>query len=234
MEERRPEKNGWVATGLCWFASGAVLSSLTLLFVRDVSVPDVTAHMYWYLGRSAGLAAFWLLFASVALGIAVSSRIFDGMVHRGWVYETHKFLSIFVLLAMIFHVAIMLPDPWAKFTLADMLVPFESDYRPSAVALGIVTLYGSAIVTVSFYLKGLIGQKGWRILHYMTFALFVGALLHGMLAGTDSKVPAVQVSYLASGALMLFLVIFRMLVTRSAAGNRRTANAEPAAATLRG
>jgi predicted ferric reductase len=221
MDGAKTQTGDGIVTAIACIVIGAALAVATTLLLRNVAVPDVTAHMYWYLGRSAGLVAFWLLFLSVALGIAVSSRIFDGMVHMGWVYETHKFLSIFVLCTMVFHVAILLPDPWAKFTLADMLVPFESNYRPTAVALGIITLYGSIIITASFYLKGLIGQKGWRNLHYATFALFVGALLHGLLAGTDSKTPAVQVSYLASGALVLFLVFFRMLVTRRAGATRR-------------
>jgi predicted ferric reductase len=229
MEGTSARTTGGILSGIACLTIGAALASGTILVAREVSLPDITTHMYWYLGRSAGLVAFWLLFLSVALGIAVSSRIFDGMVHRGWVYETHKFLSIFVVLAMVFHVAILLPDPWAKFTLADMLVPFESHYRPTAVALGIVTLYGSIIITASFYLKGLIGQKGWRNLHYATFALFVGALLHGLLAGTDSKTPAVQISYLVSGALVLFLVFFRMLVTRRAGAAARVERAEAAA-----
>jgi predicted ferric reductase len=221
MADSTPSGSERLVTGLSWLVTLGAAAGAAWLFLPDVSLPDVSAHMYWYLGRSAGLIAYWLLFASVALGIAVSSRVFDGMLNRGWVYDIHKFLSIFVLLAMVFHVVILLPDPWAKFTLADMLIPFESHYRPTAVALGIVTLYGSVIVTASFYLKGFIGQKGWRWLHYGTFALFLGALLHGLLAGTDSKSSTVQISYFASGVAVLFLVFFRVLVTRAAGGKPR-------------
>jgi predicted ferric reductase len=207
--------------------AAVAIGAWTFTPVRELSLPDLGDHAYWYLGRSAGLIAFWLLFASVALGIAVSSRFFDGMLNRGWVYEIHKFLSIFVLLAMVFHVFILLPDPWARFTLVQLLVPFQSHYRPTPVAFGIITLYGSIAITASFYLKGIIGQKGWRWLHYGTFALFVGALVHGLLAGTDSKQPAVQVSYLVSGVAILFLLFFRILVTRAAGGKPRPARPEP-------
>ena len=48
--------------------------------------------------------------------------------------------------------------------------------------------YGSLIVTGSFYLKRFIGgQKGWRWLHYATFTLFIMALVHGLLSGTDDN-----------------------------------------------
>jgi predicted ferric reductase len=220
------DSNRYVVLASLLVTAGA-LGLAAWMLVPAVSLPDVSAHMYWYLGRSAGLIAYWLLFLSVVLGIAVSSRVFDGLFARGWVYDIHKFLSIFVLLAMVFHVLILLPDPWAKFTLVEMLVPFESHYRPTPVALGTVTLYGSIAVTASFYLKRFIGQKGWRWLHYTTFGLFVMALIHGLLSGTDSERPAVQISYLVSGVLVLFFVFFRILVTRAAGGKPRPAKTQP-------
>lgn len=173
-------------------------------------------HAWWYLGRSSGLTAFWLLFASVAMGLAVGSRVFDGMLARPWVFEVHKFLSIFVLLAMIFHALIMIPDPYAKFTFQQMLVPFQAHSRTNAIALGIVTLYASVFITATFYMKSVIGQNGWRIIHYATFAIFVMALAHGLWAGTDTKKAYVQYAYLAASAAVLFLTFFRILATRSA------------------
>jgi len=206
---------------------GIILSAVTAgaglwVLMGPDTLPDFSVHVYWYLGRSAGFIAYWLLFLSVALGIAVSSRVFDGLLGRPWVFEMHKFLSIFVLLAMLFHVLILLPDPWAKFTPVQMFIPFKSHYRPTAVALGTLCLYGSLIVSASFYLKRFIGgQKGWRWLHYTTFILFLMALAHGLLSGTDTKRQAVQISYLASGVMVLFLVFFRILATRAAGGRPR-------------
>jgi predicted ferric reductase len=198
---------------LAWGAGLAVAFSILPFPPR---LAGLSAHIYWYLGRSAGFVAYWLLFSSVALGLAISSRFFDGLLGRPWVFELHKFLSVFVLIVMAFHALIMLPDPYADFKLRELLVPFQSHYRGTAVALGILVLYGSAIISASFYLKGLLGQKGWRLLHYLSFLLFVGALAHGVWAGTDSGKTIVQVSYLASGTVVLFLTLFRVLATRAA------------------
>ena len=162
------------------------------------------------------------------MGLAVSSRVFDGMLARPWVFELHKFLSVFVLAAMLFHGLIMLPDPYAKFTLREMLVPGQSHYRNVAVAVGICTLYGSALISATFYVKGIVGQKGWRLIHYLTFALFVTAMLHGIFAGTDTKTEPAQISYLASGAGVLFLTFFRILAARSAGKPRAARPALPA------
>jgi len=190
----------------------------------------VSVHMYWYLGRSSGFVAYWLLFAAVAMGLAVSSRVFDGVLGRPWVFEVHKFLSLFVLVIMVFHALIMIPDPYAKFTFGEMLVPLKSHYRSWAVSLGIVTLYGSLIISATFYLKGMIGQNLWRTVHYLTFGLFVTAMAHGLWAGTDTKVGYVQMSYFASGIAVLFLTFFRILAARSVARKTPRAPAAGAAA----
>lgn len=195
--------------------------------VARTTLDEFSSHVWWYLGRSSGFVAFWLLFASVALGLAVSSRIFDGLLGRPWVFELHKFLSIFVLLAMGFHALIMLPDPYARFSLADLLVPFASHYERSAMALGIITVYGSIFVTATFYVKGIIGQRGWRAIHYTTFALFYAALAHGAFIGTDSERVVVQYSYFAAGVVAVFLTLFRILAARSA-GRTRPAGARTA------
>src|SRR3972149_6375833 len=139
----------------------ALGTSSTAVLPQSPATSMTSVHIYWYLGRAGGFVAFGLLFASVALGLAGSSRVFDGLLARPWVFEMHQFLSLFVLLAMLFHALILLPDPYAQFTPEELLVPFASPYRPVPLAVGIIVLYGSIVVSASFYLKGLIGQRGW-------------------------------------------------------------------------
>jgi predicted ferric reductase len=206
--------------------TGVIVGGLLALQVslpRDA--PPITSEMYsihkwWYMGRAGGFIAFGLLFASVVLGLGVSSRVFDGLLMRSWVYDLHQFLSIFVLLAMAFHALILLPDPYAHFSLADLAVPFASPYRPIAVGVGVIVLYGSVVVTLSFYFKRWIGQRLWRQLHYASFALFAGALAHGVTAGTDTGESWAQVAYLASATIVIFLVFFRILAARDYARRR--------------
>ncbi len=172
-------------------------------------------HTYWYLGRSAGLVSYWLLCSIVVLGLTVRSRLFDGWVKRAWFFELHQFLSLFVLIAVLFHALIMLPDPYAGFTLRELLIPFQSHLSTNtAMALGIIAFYGSVFLTATFYLRGLIGQRGWRLLHYLTFGVYAMALAHALLNGTDSKGDVVQISYLASASVVLFFLFYRMIATR--------------------
>ena len=215
------------------YAAVAALGGLVAVGLSmPKGLPDPTAsmtsvHAYWYMGRASGFIAYGLLLASIALGLAVSSRVADGLLARPWVFDMHQFLSLFVLIVMMFHVLILLPDPYAQFKLQELMVPFASRYRPLAVGVGAIVLYGSVIVSASFYLKRAIGQKGWRALHYATFALFVGATAHGVFAGTDSREQWAQITYLSSGLLVLFLTFFRILASRRAMQQAKRPNAAP-------
>lgn len=189
-------------------------------------------HKWWYMGRASGFVAYALLLSSMLLGLGVSSRVFDGWLVRPWVFDMHQFISIFSVVAMLFHALVMLPDPYSQFTLFNLLVPFAAPYRPFAVGLGAIALYGSAIVVLSTYMKRWLGQKGWRMLHYASFALFVMAIAHGVIAGTDSGEIWVQLFYLGSGLTVLFLTFFRILAARNQAKlTRPQAKLQPRGAT---
>jgi DMSO/TMAO reductase YedYZ heme-binding membrane subunit len=69
------------------------------------------------------------------------------------------------------------------------------------------------IVALSFYIRSSIGQKTWRILHFLSFAMYIMGLLHGLFSGTDSTASWVQWYYWLSGGSLLFLFIYRIVNT---------------------
>lgn len=176
---------------------------------------DPGLHTYWYLGRAGGLVAFGLLFVSVVMGVAISSRIFDGLLARAWFFELHKFVSLFLLGAVLFHALIMLPDPYANYSVDELLIPFRSHLQPTATSLGILSFYGLVLISLSFYLTKLIGQRAWRLLHYLTFLAYTGGVIHAVWIGTDSKLIEVRYVYLGAAIALMFFVLYRILAVRS-------------------
>lgn len=176
---------------------------------------DLGSHTYWYLGRAGGFVAFALLLISMLMGVAISSRIFDGLLTRAWFFELHKFASLFLLGAVLFHALIMLPDPYAGYTVDELLLPFRSHIMPEATAIGILSLYGLTFVSFSFYATRWIGQPTWRKLHYLTFLAYAGGAIHALWAGSDSDLLGVRYFYLASGIGLIFFVFYRILAVRS-------------------
>ena len=67
-----------------------------------------------------------------------------------------------------------------------MLVPFAAPWRPAAVAAGVAGRLAHARPgRVLPAAARLIGQRGWRRLHYASFLAFVLALCHALASGTD-------------------------------------------------
>jgi len=77
--------------------------------------------------------------------------------------------------------------------------------------LGIIGFYLMFITAISFSFRKQIGQKRWRQLHYLSFIAYLGATIHGAMAGTDSGNLGMQALYWGSGLLVLFLTNFRLV-----------------------
>lgn len=170
-------------------------------------------HFFWEVSRASGIVAFGLLWLSTVLGLGITSRAGDALAPRPWVFETHKFTSLLALVFAAGHALALIPDPWTDFRLPDLVVPGLASYRPPAVALGVLGLYGTAVSAASFYVKRRLGHRAWRALHYLTFGAFAAALYHGAFAGTDSGLAWVRWMYIAAFWSVLCLSAYRFLVT---------------------
>jgi predicted ferric reductase len=90
--------------------------------------------------------------------------------------------------------------------------------------MGIGTLYLTATLVVSTYLRSYIGQKMWRTIHFGGFAAWFMALAHGLSAGSDTDLVWIQYLYLVTAALVTLVLIFRII----APSNRQRAPGGPA------
>lgn len=170
---------------------------------------------FWYMARSGGIVAYLLLWLSTVWGLTLSTKITVGLVPAPIAYGLHEFLSLGAVLFAVGHAAVLLGDEYIKFSLLHLAVPFIAPYEPLGTGLGTLGLYLAAALTASFYLRKQIGQKAWRSLHYLTFAAYGLALLHGLLAGTDSGLTGMKLLYLGTGFTVLFLTYFRLFTLKA-------------------
>ena len=172
---------------------------------------------FWYLGRSSGFIAYGVLTGSMLLGLSISSRMFDGVAPRGWFYELHKFSSLLVVLVSLLHVLAFIPDDHYGLSVGDLFIPLHAATNPGPKVVAITTLYAMAALTGSFYITRWIGQKTWRMLHYLSFAVMVGATVHALWAGFDGQATVVRLTYFGVGAAIVFFIFYRMLALRGVA-----------------
>jgi len=148
---------------------------------------------------------------SMVAGLLVRHRTLPPGRPRVDVFEVHTFLSLLVIGFASFHAVMLLFDSYVGFSPTQILIPFTSSYRPVSVALGTMTLYLSAIIYGSFWLKRFIGQRGWRTLHYGSFLAFAGATYHGILSGADTSAPWMLAIYLVAIAVVIGFLAYRLL-----------------------
>jgi predicted ferric reductase len=169
----------------------------------------------WLVARSAGLVAFGLLTLSVWLGLAMSTRLL-GPKRQKTLFALHRTLAWTGLSMIGLHLTAILLDPVLHFGALAVLVPGPASWRPGGVALGIVSAWLSLALAASFKARRWIGQKGWRRLHYATFAAFWLALGHALLVGTDLKGFGGPIAAALAAAPVLWLTFYRLLVPRAA------------------
>jgi DMSO/TMAO reductase YedYZ heme-binding membrane subunit len=205
---------GWAALAL---AVGVVLGATAPTALRRIGAvaalqPGILA---WYSVRAMGFLAYGVLAASVLYGLLLSTKILDAIAHRPVSFALHKDLAIVALLFATLHGALLIADQSFPFTPRAILVPFASPYSPIWVGVGQLTFYLTAIVTASFYVRRQIGQRVWRLLHYLTFLAFIGASAHGFASGSDSSSPWAFWVYVIPIAAAVFLLTYRIVVSLS-------------------
>ena len=167
-------------------------------------------HEFWYLSRAAGFTAYLALFASMALGMMITTRAAARSGRQQLVFDMHRFTAILALALSLFHVYVLLGDQYLSFSVWQLSVPFASPYRTLASTLGVISLYAMVIVVASFYVRKYIGQRAWRVIHFITFAMYAGVTLHGMTAGTDTVQTWAKLIYVSTGVAVLALLAYRI------------------------
>jgi predicted ferric reductase len=170
---------------------------------------------YWYMSRAGGMVGYILMWLAVVWGLILSTKVTNKMISMPVAYGTHEFLSILSILFATMHAVVLLGDQYIKFNVIHLLLPFSAPYEPLAVGLGTLGLYFSMALTASFYVRKQIGQKVWRWLHYLTFGAYLLVLAHSIMAGTDSKAFASILMYWGSGAVVMFLVYYRLFTLKT-------------------
>jgi hypothetical protein len=167
----------------------------------------------WLVARAAGLLALGLLTLSVWLGLAMSTRLL-GTRRQKSLLAWHRSLTWAGLSLVGLHLVAVMLDPVLHFGLAAALVPFAAPWKPAAVGAGVVAGWLSLALALSFKARRWIGQKGWRRLHYASFAAFALALGHAVFTGTDLQgVGGPVVAAIAAGPVV-WLGLARILLPR--------------------
>lgn len=163
----------------------------------------------WYAARAAGVVAYALLTSGVLLGVVLAGRARLPRWPAFAVTDVHRFVSLLTGVFIAIHVYALLLDRYAHVSVATLVVPGASTYRPFWLALGTVAVELLLAVALSNLLRKRIGHRRWRRLHYLTFGVWIAATAHGIGAGTDATAGWLRVLYLVSIAAVALATMWR-------------------------
>ena len=142
----------------------------------------------WYVTRGSGLVSLLLLTAVVVLGILLSARWASPDWPVFLSQAMHRFLSLTAVVFIVLHVATAVLDPFAHLGLSDALIPFTSAYRTLWLGLGVVASELIAALVITSLLRAKLGFRTWRAIHWLAYASWPIAMVHGLGTGTDARV----------------------------------------------
>lgn len=185
----------------------------------------VTEKLAWYISRSSGIVAWIAVTASIIWGLALSSRLVRRRGVPAWLLDLHRFLGTLTIVFSLVHIGGLVADNYVYFGWSELFIPMSSDWRPGAVAWGIVAFYLVVAIQITSWLMRHMPRRIWHSIHLASIPLFVMATLHGYQAGHDENNRLVRVLALVGMWLVVSLIIFRLLTLRKP--KRATATTQP-------
>ena len=172
------------------------------------------AKALWYLTCATGLVALILLTATVVLGIAEVTRWTSLRFPRFVTAALHKNISLLVLVFLAIHIVTAVADSFAPIVWLDVVVPFQSPYRPLWLGLGAIAVDLLLAVTITSLLRNRIGYRAWRAVHWAAYACWPVAFLHGLGTGSDTGVRWSLLVSLACLAAVVAAIVWRLWTAR--------------------
>lgn len=180
----------------------------------------VNEKFWWYLSRSSGLVAWVILAASVLWGLLLSTKILQTRRRPAWLLDLHRWLGALSVIFTGFHLLGLVADSYVEFGWRELFIPFASEWRPSAVAWGVVALYLLIAIQLSSLAMKRLPRRLWKAVHSTSFVLFFTAAMHGARAGTDATTIWYQVG---SGVVILAVLLVTVYRILTASSVRRSA-----------
>jgi methionine sulfoxide reductase heme-binding subunit len=143
---------------------------------------------YWYLTRATGAVALVLLTVSVVIGIVGSLRVSAVRWPRFAVDTVHRDVSLLVIVLLVVHIVTSVLDGFAPISLLDSIIPLHSSYRPVWLGLGALSFDLVLALAITSLVRRRLGYRRWRAIHWLAYASWPIAVLHGLGTGTDTKV----------------------------------------------
>jgi methionine sulfoxide reductase heme-binding subunit len=172
----------------------------------------VGPSVYWYLTRASGAVALILLTASVIIGIAAIARLRGPGVPRFVVDGVHRTVSLLAVVFLVVHILTAVLDSFASISLLDAVIPLIGPYRPVWLGLGAVAFDLLLAVAITSLIRDRVGHSRWRGVHWLAYAAWPVAVVHGFGTGSDMHQAWLQLINVACILTVLAAIAGRAMI----------------------
>lgn len=181
-------------------------------------------QFWWYVTRASALIAWSLLILSALWGILLSTRIFKNFDNPLWLADLHKHLSTLSLFFVSLHMVSLYLDSYVQFSVADLLIPFNSDYVKSGyeallsipTALGVIGFWLMISIYFSSQIMRRLPRKFWKGIHYSSYLVLILVSFHAGWTGTDVQAWGYQVLALILIMIATAATLIRVVFPKTA------------------
>jgi sulfoxide reductase heme-binding subunit YedZ len=146
----------------------------------------MTDTLLWYTTRGAGAVSLVLLSAVVVLGVLSALRFQSASWPRFLTTGLHRNVALMAVVFLALHIVTAVVDPFTHLGWLAAVVPFSSYYRSFWLGLGTVAFELLLAIVVTSLVRGFIGHKAWRVIHWLAYVSWPIAIFHGFGTGTDA------------------------------------------------
>lgn len=172
-------------------------------------------QLLWFASRGSGIVSLILLTAVTVLGLISVVRWQRPSWPRFLTADLHANLALLSVVFVAVHIVAAILDPFAQLGISAAVIPFASSYRPVWVGLGVISLYLFVAMIITSLLRERIGQRAWRAVHWVAYAAWPMAVLHGAGSGSDAFATWMLVIQIVCVVAVVVALLLRLLVARS-------------------
>jgi sulfoxide reductase heme-binding subunit YedZ len=164
----------------------------------------------WYLMRGTGLVSLVLLTFTLAAGIAGVRRWSRPGWPRALVAFLHRNLALLAVVLLAVHITTAIIDPYVSIGWLAAIVPLASHWKSIWVGLGALALDVMIALVVTSLVRAHLSHRVWRTVHWLAYAAWPLAVVHGFESGTDSSTGWARGVYVASIVIVAAALAWRL------------------------
>jgi predicted ferric reductase len=164
----------------------------------------------WYLMRGTGLVTLVLLTLTLTAGIAGVRRWSTSTWPRATVAFLHRNVALLAVVLLAVHITTAMIDPYVSIGWLPAIVPFVSHWKSVWVGLGALAVDIMLALVVTSLVRAHLGHRVWRTVHWLAYASWPLAVIHGFESGTDSSTGWARAVYVASIVVVAAVVGWRL------------------------